>query len=53
MKLLPRFVMLLETAALVGPSNLLSLLVMEGVSFLVLALRFLTQGYYRFFFSSK
>ncbi len=42
-----------ETTATIGPANLVGLLVTTCLTGLWLVLRLLSQGYYRFLFSSK
>jgi hypothetical protein len=53
MKIMQRFASIIETTATIGPANLAGLLVMTSLSLFVLGARLISQGYYRFLFSSK
>jgi IS4 transposase len=48
-----RLVFAAETTAILGPANLIGLLVTTCLTTLWLAFRLLSQGYHRFLFSSK
>ena len=53
MKTWHRLTSVLETTATIGPANLAGFLVTIGLSLFVLTVRLVSQGYYRFLFSSR
>ncbi len=53
MRLLDRFLALVESTALLGPASLIAFVLATVVSALMFAYRLFTQGYCRCFFSSR
>ncbi|HEX4140491.1 MAG TPA: hypothetical protein VHY09_09105 [Candidatus Methylacidiphilales bacterium] len=53
MKILERFATIAETTAVLGPANLLSLLVAACLSGLLFGYRLLSQGYCRCFLTTR
>jgi hypothetical protein len=53
MRTLHRLSSVIETTATIGPASLAGFLVMTSLSLFALVARLVSQGYYRFFFSSK
>ena len=53
MRILERCIALIETTALLGPANLVGVLVTAAVSGLLFSYRLLSKGYYRCLFSSR
>ena len=53
MRTLERFALMAETAAILGPANLASLLVAACLSGFLFGYRLLSQGYHRCFLSTR